>query len=155
MSPNRLVEFFDTRLGEANSRSGDVKRKKEINRNTGQRLRRIREHRGVSQYWLAEAVGVSRTTIEAYECAKSDIPAGMVIKLAAALDCDPADLFDPADSDPPPFKSAGGRADSYQSTNLMKAVSNELQKMKQAILANYLSSYTRLIAAYYQFFLSR
>ncbi|MFB6118243.1 helix-turn-helix transcriptional regulator [Halosegnis sp.] len=57
-------------------------------------LRRWRARRGLSQGDLANAVGVSRQTINAIERGRSDPSLALAFELAAAFDCDVETLFD-------------------------------------------------------------
>ena len=54
-----------------------------------------REKAGLSQGQLAEAVGVTRQTINAIERERYDPSLELAFKLAAYFDCDIEDLFDP------------------------------------------------------------
>ena len=54
-----------------------------------------REREGLSQGDLAEAVGVSRQTINAIERERYDPSLELAFGLAAAFDCTIEDLFDP------------------------------------------------------------
>jgi putative transcriptional regulator len=55
-----------------------------------------REREGLSQGDLAEAVGVSRQTINAIERERYDPSLELAFKLAAQFDCPVEALFDPA-----------------------------------------------------------
>jgi len=59
-------------------------------------LRKRREAAAESQGELAEAVGVSRQTINAIERERYDPSLELAFKLAAHYDCAIEDLFDPA-----------------------------------------------------------
>ncbi|MFT4946070.1 MAG: putative transcriptional regulator [Natronomonas sp.] len=54
-----------------------------------------REHDGLSQGELAEAVGVSRQTINAIERERYDPSLELAFKLAIHFDCRIEELFDP------------------------------------------------------------
>lgn len=54
-----------------------------------------REHKGLSQGDLAEAVGVSRQTINAIERDRYDPSLELAFKLATYFDCQIEDLFEP------------------------------------------------------------
>lgn len=54
-----------------------------------------REREGLSQGELAEAVGVSRQTINAIERDRYDPSLNLAFKLAAYFDCQIEDLFEP------------------------------------------------------------
>lgn len=58
-------------------------------------IRRRREASDLSQADLAEAVGVTRQTINAVERDRYDPSTELVFALAAFFECDAADLFDP------------------------------------------------------------
>lgn len=58
----------------------------------GRRLRGLREDRGLTQIQLAERAGLDHKTIHRIEYATSDPSLTMLLRLAAALDIDPADL---------------------------------------------------------------
>lgn len=59
------------------------------------RLPEYRERDDLSQGELAEAVGVSRQTINAIERERYDPSLELAFELAAQFDCAVADLFDP------------------------------------------------------------
>jgi putative transcriptional regulator len=56
-------------------------------------LREYREREGLSQGDLAEAVGVTRQTINAIERGRYDPSLELALKLAAHFDCDVEGLF--------------------------------------------------------------
>ena len=58
-------------------------------------LDEYRSRDGLSQGELAEAVGVSRQTINAIERERYDPSLELAFKLAAQFDCAVGDLFDP------------------------------------------------------------
>lgn len=60
------------------------------------RVREQREAHGESQADLAEAVGVSRQTINAIERDRYDPSLELAFKLAGHYDCSIEELFDPA-----------------------------------------------------------
>ena len=60
-------------------------------------LDEYRSRDGLSQGELAEAVGVSRQTINAIERERYDPSLELAFKLAAQFDCAVGDLFDPED----------------------------------------------------------
>ena len=59
-------------------------------------VREKREAEGLSQGGLAEAVGVTRQTINAIERERYDPSLELAFALAAHFDCRIEDLFDPA-----------------------------------------------------------
>jgi transcriptional regulator with XRE-family HTH domain len=60
---------------------------------TGRRLRRVRETRGLSQRALARAAGVSNATISLIENGRTDPSLGMLKRILDALDTSVADFF--------------------------------------------------------------
>lgn len=58
-------------------------------------LAKRREEEGLSQGELAEAVGVTRQTINAIERNRYDPSIELAFKLAAHFDCTIEDIFDP------------------------------------------------------------
>ena len=60
-------------------------------------LDEYRSRDGLSQGELAEAVGVSRQTINAIERERYDPSLELAFKLAAQFDCAVGELFDPED----------------------------------------------------------
>jgi len=60
-------------------------------------VRRRREAAGLSQADLADAVGVSRQTINAIERDRYDPSLELALELADFFDCRVEDLFDPPD----------------------------------------------------------
>lgn len=61
-------------------------------------LRERRERADMSQADLAEAVGVTRQTINAIERERYDPSLELAFKLAAYFDCHIEDVFDPGDA---------------------------------------------------------
>lgn len=59
----------------------------------GLRLRQQRERRGMSQHGLARRVGCDSTLINRYESGRRLPNVAMVVALAEAIDCPPADLL--------------------------------------------------------------
>lgn len=70
----------------------------------GERLRQIREHRGLSQGKAAKAIGVSVGTIQNYERGRVAITTDRLQQLARALQCEPADLLQPPNSAVPRYR---------------------------------------------------
>jgi transcriptional regulator with XRE-family HTH domain len=58
------------------------------------RLRRVRKGKGLSQYALAKAAGVSREYIRKLEAGEYDPTIGMLQKLAKALDVPVTELLE-------------------------------------------------------------
>ena len=56
-------------------------------------LTRIREERGLSQTQLAEMIGANQATISKIERGQGNPTLTMIRRIAAALSCEPADLF--------------------------------------------------------------
>src|SRR5262245_24731746 len=63
------------------------------------RVRELRELRGVSQVALAEAAGVSRQSINAIEAGRSTPSVDLAIRIAQRLQCRVEDVFAPQTSD--------------------------------------------------------
>ena len=64
----------------------------------GMRLTRLKDRREralLTQHELGMRAGVSRATIAAIEALKAEPQFSTIRKLAAALNCDPADLMEP------------------------------------------------------------
>lgn len=64
------------------------------------RLKMLRERRGLTQQQVADAVDVSHVQISRLERNKQDLTEAMVYRLAATLGCHPGELFAPLESDP-------------------------------------------------------
>lgn len=73
-------------------------------RQLGQRLRQIREARGISQGRLARLIGVSVGTVQNYEHGRNPIPTDRLEPLAMALQCKPAELLAEPGSPPPRYR---------------------------------------------------
>nr|WP_256062152.1 helix-turn-helix transcriptional regulator [Streptomyces sp. ScaeMP-e83] len=58
----------------------------------GRRLRALREDRGLTQMQLAERTGLDHKTVHRIEYAMSDPSLSMLLRLAAALDVELAEL---------------------------------------------------------------
>ena len=74
------------------------------NPQVGQRLRQIREHRGISQGLLARLIDVSIGTIQNYEHGRVRITADRLEQLAQALQCQVIDLLMPPGSSLPKYR---------------------------------------------------
>ncbi|MFB6124859.1 MAG: helix-turn-helix transcriptional regulator [Halanaeroarchaeum sp.] len=61
------------------------------------RLPELRDREGVSQRDLAEAVGVTRQTVNAIERERYDPSLELAFSLAEYFECAIEDIFDPAD----------------------------------------------------------
>ena len=61
--------------------------------NVGDNILRIREQKGITRKELAEALNVSLPSITRYEKAYRDITTEKIIKIAAALNVSPSELF--------------------------------------------------------------
>ncbi|MFB7399802.1 helix-turn-helix domain-containing protein [Streptomyces rubiginosohelvolus] len=59
----------------------------------GRRLRELREDRGLTQIQLAERAGMDHKTVHRIEYATSDPSLSMLLRLAAALDVELAELL--------------------------------------------------------------
>ncbi len=73
------------------------------------RLRVARESRGLSQKQLAEATGITATTISRYETGKRKLTVETAQQLALVLDMDWVCLFEPPDTRVPLETSEGGQ----------------------------------------------
>lgn len=58
----------------------------------GRRIRAWRLRRGLSQADLAEAIGVTQSSLSNYENAKRDLPASILIRIAEELEVELSDL---------------------------------------------------------------
>lgn len=81
--------------------------KRPLNHNIGRRLAEIRHNRGLSLAALAASMRLYKTSIQKWEHGRAAITADRLIALAAALDCEPADLLAPLGA---PIGSGGKRA---------------------------------------------
>lgn len=61
----------------------------------GRLIRRHRETLGITQAELAAAVGISRQALTHYEADERDPTAATLTEIAAAIGCQPGDLFPP------------------------------------------------------------
>lgn len=61
----------------------------------GQRLRELRERRGVSQSALADAIGESQSTFSQMERGVMEIPAAKIPEICEAIDCTFEEFFQP------------------------------------------------------------
>jgi transcriptional regulator with XRE-family HTH domain len=61
----------------------------------GQRLREVRQCRGLSQAKLARAIGVTVGTIQAYEHDRSRVTVDRLLAIAAVFQCEPGELLAP------------------------------------------------------------
>ncbi len=62
----------------------------------GERLRALREARGLSQREVAEAIGCTQSTYSQWERALVGVPLGQAYRLAAFFDEDLGELLEPA-----------------------------------------------------------
>ena len=67
--------------------------KADFDRALGQRIREARERAGVKQEQLAQAVGLSRTSITNIERGRQGVQAFLLARIAESLGCQAADLF--------------------------------------------------------------
>lgn len=51
----------------------------------GKRIRAVREHRGITQRWLADQVGVSKQAMNAIEAGRSEAKATRIATIARVL----------------------------------------------------------------------
>ena len=58
-----------------------------------ERLKSIRKSRGVSQKELADALGVSASTVSMYECGSREPSVPLIERICTALDVSPSELF--------------------------------------------------------------
>ena len=56
-------------------------------------LKQARERRGIKQYAVADAIGVSRQTYASYECDSSNMSILQAQKACAFIGCDITDIF--------------------------------------------------------------
>ena len=63
-----------------------------------QRLRQLREARGLTQARLAEMVGCDQSQISKIERGSKEISLGRIYEIAAALNVEPSELFEPNES---------------------------------------------------------
>ena len=59
----------------------------------GEHLKTAREQRGVSQFDLASAIGLSRSAVANVESGRQRLPIHALIAACQALGCDPADVI--------------------------------------------------------------
>jgi transcriptional regulator with XRE-family HTH domain len=67
--------------------------KADFDRALGERIRAARERAGVKQDQLAQAVGLSRTSITNIERGRQGVQAHLLVRIAAVLGGPPADLL--------------------------------------------------------------
>src|SRR5262245_25809653 len=74
--------------------------KRAVDGRIGARLAEARQARGLSQGKLAQAIGVTVGTIQAYEHSRCRIAVERLEDIAAALECNAADFLTPARRQP-------------------------------------------------------
>lgn len=105
----------------------------DINQLIAQRLRELRDARGLSLAALAELSGVSRSNISLIERGESSATATVLDRLTAALGITLAALFDPPAAEPVPLRRAEEQltwtdpVSGYVRRNLSPAVDSTLQ----------------------------
>ena len=63
---------------------------------SGRKMKQVREERGLERRTVASEARIARRTIANLEqCVKRHPSAEIVLSIAAAMDCDPFDLFEP------------------------------------------------------------
>jgi transcriptional regulator with XRE-family HTH domain len=72
----------------------------------GARIRRLRRSRELTQEAIAEAIGVTRQSVGAYECGEVLLPTDKALALCEVLAVTPNELFDGA-CRPMPSKDGG------------------------------------------------
>jgi transcriptional regulator with XRE-family HTH domain len=77
----------------------------EIRHGVGQRIRTLREQRGLSQYQFAKMIGMDRSYLINIEKGKRNVSIDMLTKIATGLDVWITDLFPSA---PTPDQEAAG-----------------------------------------------
>src|SRR5262245_2475051 len=70
-----------------------MRRKRPVDGRIGERLAAARQARGLSQGKLAKMIGVATGTVQAYEHGRCRIAGERLEDIAAALQCDAADLL--------------------------------------------------------------
>ncbi|GJD94544.1 helix-turn-helix domain-containing protein [Methylobacterium iners] len=70
----------------------------DVDRTVGQRIRALRESKGISQTTLATAIGVSFQQVQKYEKGKNRVSASRLQEIARALDVPVSVLFDEAEA---------------------------------------------------------
>ncbi|MBQ3264308.1 MAG: response regulator [Ruminococcus sp.] len=73
-----------------------------MNRSIGENIRKIRTARGLSQLQLADKLNVDRSSVASWETGRRSLDAGMISRLAGALEVDANKLLSPAQSDARP-----------------------------------------------------
>jgi transcriptional regulator with XRE-family HTH domain len=108
----------------------------EVDRHVSARLRALRTMRGLTQQYLAAALGISSQQMHKYECAHSRIPAGRLYELARALKVPLTSFFEGLDQ--------SAAEDRYDTATLEVArnfasISNRTQQKAFAMLARMLA----------------
>jgi len=66
----------------------------------GERIRAIRQQRGLTQKELGQRLGLSEPTVSNHETATTQIGADFLVRYAEVLECHPCDFFDAAPGRP-------------------------------------------------------
>lgn len=86
----------------------------------GDHLKTAREQRGISQFDLAAAIGVTRSSVANIESGRQRIQVHALIAACQALGCDPADIISRALEGADPFASVLPRGATHHTARLRK-----------------------------------
>jgi transcriptional regulator with XRE-family HTH domain len=81
---------------------GLTRERSHVTTDFGLRVRKLRLGRGLSQEKLAELAGIHRTYVGSLERGERNVALMNIVRVAAALDVDPADLVHGLRPDTPP-----------------------------------------------------
>jgi transcriptional regulator with XRE-family HTH domain len=81
---------------------GLIRERSHVTVDFGLRVRKLRQGRGLSQEKLAELAGIHRTYVGSLERGERNVALMNIVRVAAALDVDPADLVHGLRPDTPP-----------------------------------------------------
>jgi transcriptional regulator with XRE-family HTH domain len=79
--------------------------KRPVDPRPGQRLRRLREHVGISMRALARQADIAPSTMEGYERGRWRIPVERLHRFARLLGCRPAELLKSPEASLPPSRN--------------------------------------------------
>lgn len=90
----------------------------------GEHLKTAREQRGVSQHALADAIGITRSSVANIESGRQRIQVHALIAACQALNLDPADIISQAVEGADPLASVLSRGATQHTARLRKQLLN-------------------------------
>ncbi len=93
----------------------------------GERLRKVRQERGISQKKLGLMLGLSDKAVSAYESGRTFPPLGTLFRIAKELGCDITYFFTADQSE------ANVNDQLLRIETLLQTVNGEVQKLKKSI----------------------